>query len=123
MCYRNCCKGTGDAQERSNYKDFKLINHYINVPEKVIAQEIRKNMIYEMQFGFVSLVPSLSEITAGKVLRKCRPLYIAFIDLERRNLMYYVLKSGSYLETLWINELLKPARQRNSDIFSKEFCI
>ena len=82
-------KGKGDALVRGNYRGLKLIDQVMKVLERVVEQFIReKILIDEMQFGFmpgrgttdaIFIVRQLQE----KYLAVNKPLYLAFVDLEK----------------------------------------
>ena len=85
----NLYKGKGDALNQGNYRGFKLIDQVMKVLERVVESLIRQRVeIDEMQCGFMSgrgttdaiiIVHQLQEehLTANK------PLYMAFVDLEK----------------------------------------
>ncbi|MCP3657197.1 MAG: hypothetical protein GY766_20280 [Herbaspirillum sp.] len=85
----NCYKGKGDPLDRDSYRGIKLIDQVMKVTERVIARLIRERVsLDEMQFGFMPgrgttdalfLVRQLQE----KFLAKSKPLYLAFVDLEK----------------------------------------
>ena len=82
-------KGKGDALNRGNYRGLKLIDQVMKVLERVAASFIRQRVeIDEMQCGFMSgrgttdaifIVCQLQE----KHLTANKPLYMAFVDLEK----------------------------------------
>jgi len=82
-------KGKGDALERGNYRGLKLIDQVLKVLERVVEQLIRKKtQISDMLFGFVPgrgttdaifIVRQMQE----KYLAANKPLYLAFVDLEK----------------------------------------
>ena len=82
-------KGKGDALNRGNYRGLKLIEQVMKVLERVVEGLIRQRVeIDEMQCGFMSgrgttdaifIVRQLQE----KHLAANKPLYMAFIDLEK----------------------------------------
>ena len=82
-------KGKGDALNRGNYRGLKLIEQAMKVLERVVEGLIRPRVeIDEMQSGFMSgcgttdaifIVRQLQE----KYLAANKPLYMAFIDLEK----------------------------------------
>ena len=85
----NLYKGKGDALNRGNYWGLKLIEQVMNVLERVVEGLIRQRVeIDEMQCNFMSghgttdaifIVRQLQE----KHLAANKPLYMAFIDLEK----------------------------------------
>ena len=82
-------KGKGDALNRGNYRGLELIEQVMKVLEGVVERLIRQRVeIDEMQCGFMSgrsttdaifIVRQLQE----KHLAANKPLYMAFIDLEK----------------------------------------
>ena len=82
-------KGKGNALNRSNYRGFKLIDQVMKVLERVVEDFIRQRVgINDIQCGFMQgrgttdaifILRQLQEkyLVAGK------PLYLAFIDLEK----------------------------------------
>ena len=85
----NLYKGKGDALNRGNYRGWKLIEQVMKVLERVVQELIRQRVeIDEMQRGFMSgrgttdaifIVRQLQE----KHLAANKPLYMAFVDLEK----------------------------------------
>ena len=85
----NLYKGKGDALNRGNYRGLKLIDQVMKVLERVVESLIRQRVeIDEMQCGFMSgrgttdaifIVRQLQE----KHLTANKPLYMAFVDLEK----------------------------------------
>ena len=85
----NLYKGKGDALNRGNYRGLKLIDQVMKVLERVVESLIRQRVeIDEMQCGFMSgrgttdarfIVRQLQE----KHLTAYKPLYMAFVDLEK----------------------------------------
>ena len=85
----NLYKGKGDALNRGNYRGLKLIEQVMKVLERVVEGLIRQRVeIDEMQCGFISgrgttdaifIVRQLQE----KHLAANKPLYMAFVDLEK----------------------------------------
>ena len=85
----NCFKGKGAALDCSNYRGPKLIEHALKVFERVIENLLRDKVdIGTMQFGFM---PGKGTTDAIFVVRqvqerfmdKKRPLFFAFVDLEK----------------------------------------
>ena len=82
-------KGKGDASNRSDYSGLKLIDQAMKVLERVVEGFIRQRVVInDMQCGFMQgrgttdaifILRQLQEkhLVAGK------PLYLAFIDLEK----------------------------------------
>ena len=85
----NLYKDKGDALNRGNYICLELIEQVMKVLERVVEKPIRQKIeIDEMQCGFMSgrgttdaifIVRQLQE----KHLAANKPLYMAFIDLEK----------------------------------------
>ena len=85
----NLYKGKGDVLNRGNYRGLKLIEQVMKVLERVVEGLIRQRVeIHEMQCAFMSgrgttdaifIVRQLQE----KHLAANKPLYMAFIDLEK----------------------------------------
>ena len=81
--------GKGDALNRGNYRGLKLIEQVMKVLERVVEGLVRQRVeIDEMQCGFMSgrgttdaifIVRQLQE----KHLAANKPLYMAFVDLEK----------------------------------------
>ena len=66
----NCFKGKGAAQDRSNYRGLKLIEHAMKVFERVIENLLRDKVdIGSMQFGFM---PGKGTTDAIFVVRKAQ---------------------------------------------------
>ena len=85
----NCFKNKGEATDRGNYKGLKLLEHLMKVFEKVIEEEIRRQVsIDSMQFGFM---PGRSTIDAifialqlqERYLGNKKKLHFAFVDLKK----------------------------------------
>ena len=85
----NLYKGKGDARNKGNNRGLKLIEQVMKVLERVVESLIRQRVdIDEMQCGFRSgrdttdaifIVRQLQE----KHLTANKPLYMAFVDLEK----------------------------------------
>ncbi|GAB1598584.1 hypothetical protein Ahia01_000135600 [Argonauta hians] len=85
----SCFKGKDDALGRNNYKGIKLLDQVMKITERVFARLIRDRVqIDDMQFSFmpdrstadaILLVRQLQET----YLEKNKPLYLAFVDLEK----------------------------------------
>ena len=83
----NCFKGKGAALDCSNYRGLKLIKHALKVFERVIENLLRDKVdIGSMQFGFmpgkgttIFVVRQIQE----RFMDKKRPLFFAFVDLEK----------------------------------------
>ena len=82
-------KGKGDALNRGNYRGLKLIEQEMKVLEHVVEGLIRQRVeIDEMQCGFMSGRGSTNAIfivrqPQEKHLAANKPLYMAFVDLEK----------------------------------------
>ena len=82
-------KGKGDPLQCSSHRGIKLLEHAMKVHERVIEKRIRAQVkMNEMQFGFmpgrgttdaIFVIRQMQE----KFLQKEKPLYFAFIDLEK----------------------------------------
>ena len=85
----NVYKGKGDALTCGSYRGIRLLEHAMEVLERVIEGRLRKIVkIDSMQFGFMSgrnttdaifIVRQLHE----KYLAKNKELWMAFVDLEK----------------------------------------
>ena len=82
-------KGKGDPLDCGSYRPIKLLEHSMKVLERVLERRIRDQVkIDDMQFGFT---PGKSTTDAIFIVRqmqekyraKRRPLYYAFVDLEK----------------------------------------
>ena len=82
-------KGKGDALNRSNYRDLKLIDQVMKVLERVVEGFIRqKVVINDVQCGFMQGWGTTDAIFIFRQLQEKhlvagKPLYLAFIDLEK----------------------------------------
>ena len=82
-------KGKGDPLECGSYRAIKLLEHGMKILEKVLERRLRQIVeLDEMQFGFtpgrgttdaIFIVRQMQE----KYRAKKRPLYYAFVDLEK----------------------------------------
>ena len=85
----NCFKGKGDAVERGNFRDLKLLDHLMKVFERVIEKYIREAVnIDDMQFGFMPVKGTMDAIFISRMvqesfLAKKNDLYFTFVDLEK----------------------------------------
>ena len=101
----NLHKGKGDALDHGNYCGLKLTDQVMNLLERTLDFYIRKMVdIDEMQFGFV---PGRGTTDAIFIVRQMqekhlaanKPLYFAFVDLEKafdrvpRKVLWWVLRS------------------------------
>ena len=135
----NLYKGKGDALNRGNYRGLKLIEQVMKVLERVVEGLIRQRVeIDEMQCGFMSgrgttdaifIVRQLQE----KHLAANRPLYMAFVDLEKafdrvpRDVIWWAMcKLGT---DEWLVRLVQSmykdvrSRVRVGDGYSEEFGV
>ena len=101
----NLYKGKGDALDRGNYRGLKLTDQVMKLLERVLDNFIRGMVdIDAMQFGFV---PGRGTTDAIFIIRQLqekyiaanKPLYIAFVDLEKafdrvpRKVLWWALRS------------------------------
>ena len=101
----NLHKGKGDATERGNYRGLKLTDQAMKLQERVLDFYIRKMVnIHKMQFAYV---PGRGTTDAIFVVRQLqekynaakKPLYFAFVDLEKafdripRRVLWWALRS------------------------------
>ena len=135
----NLYKGKGDALNRGNYRGLKLIEQVMNVVERVVEGLIRQRVeLDEMQCGFMSghgttgaiiIVRQLQE----KHLAANKPLYMAFIDLEKAFDRVPLDVISWAMHKLGIDEWLVPlvqsmykdvrSRVRVGDGYSEEFGV
>ena len=135
----NLYKGKGDALNRGNYRGLKLIEQVMKVLECVVEGLIRQRVeIDEMQCGFMSdsgttdaifIVRQLQE----KHLAANKPLYMAFIDLEKafdrvqRDVIWWAMRKLGIDE--WLVRLVQSiykdvrSRVRVGDGYSEEFGV
>ena len=133
----NLYKGKGDALNRGNYRGLKLIEQVMKVLEHVVEGLIRQRVeIDEMQCGFMSgrgttdaifIVRQLQE----KHLAANKPLYMAFVDLEKafdrvpRDIIWWAMRKLGIDE--WLVRLVQSmykdvrSRVRVGDGYSEEF--
>ena len=124
---------------RGNYRGLKLIEQVMKVLERVVEGLIRQRVeIYEMQCGFMSgrgttdaifIVRQLQE----KHLAANKPLYMAFVDLEKafdrvpRDVIWWAMRKLGIDE--WLVRLVQSmykdvrSRVRVGDGYSKEFGV
>ena len=82
-------KGKGDPLECGSYRAIKLLEHGMKILEKVLEARIRQIVeLDEMQFGFTPGRGTTDAIFIVRQLQerfraKRRPLYCAFVDLEK----------------------------------------
>ena len=101
----NLYKGKGDALERGNYRGLKLTDQVMKLLKRVLDSFIREMVdIDAMQFGFV---PGCGTTDAIFIIRQLqekyiaanKPLYFAFVDLEKafnrvsRKVLWWALRS------------------------------
>ena len=132
-------KGKGDALNRGNYRGLKLIEQVMKVLERVVEGLIRQRVeIDEMQCGFMSgrgttdaifIVGQLQE----KHLAANKPLYMAFVDLEKafdrvpRDVIWWAMRKLIIDE--WLVRLVQSmykdvrSRVRVGDGYSEEFGV
>ena len=135
----NLYKGKGDALNRGNYRGLKLIEQVMKVLERVVEGLIRQRVeIDEMQCGFMSgrgttdaifIVRQLQE----KHLAANKPLYMAFVDLEKafdrvpRDVIWWAMRKLGIDE--WLVRLVQSmykdvrSRVRVGDGYSEEFGV
>ena len=135
----NLYKGKGDALNRGNYRGLKLIEQVMKVLERVVEELIRQRVeIDEMQCGFMSgrgttdaifIVRQLQE----KHLAANKPLYMAFVDLEKafdrvpRDVIWWAMRKLGIDE--WLVRLVQSmykdvrSRVRVGDGYSEEFGV
>ena len=135
----NLYKGKGDALNRGNYRGLKLIEQVMKVLERVVEGLIRQRVeIDEMQCGFMSgrgttdaifIVRQLQE----KHLAANKPLYMAFVDLEKafdrvpRDVIWWAMRKLGIDEWLvcLVQSMYKDVRSRVrvGDGYSEEFGV
>ena len=132
----NLYKGKGDALNRGNYRGLKLIEQVMKVLERVVEGLIRQRVeIDEMQCGFMSgrgttdaifIIRQLQE----KHLAANKPLYVAFVDLQKafdrvpRDVIWRAMpKLG--IDQWLVQSMYKDVRSRVrvGDGYSKEFGV
>ena len=135
----NLYKRKGDALNRGNYRGLKLIEQVMKVLERVVEGLIRQRVeINEMQCGFISgrgttdaifIVRQLQE----KHLAANKPLYMAFVDLEKafdrvpRDVIWWAMRKLGIDE--WLVRLVQSmykdvrSRVRVGDGYSEEFGV
>ena len=135
----NLYKGKGDALNRGKYRGLKLIEQVMKVLERVVEGLVRQRVeIDEMQCGFMSdcgtteaifIVRQLQE----KHLAANKPLYMAFVDLEKAfdrvpsDVIWWAMRKLGIDE--WLLRLVQSmykdvrSRVRVGDGYSEEFGV
>ena len=135
----NLYKGKGDALERGNYRGLKLTDQVMKLLERVLDSFIPEMAdIDAMQFGFVPgrgttdaifIIHQLQE----KYIAANKPLYFAFVDLEKafdrvpRKVLWWALRSLEVEE--WALRVIQgmytdvKSRVRVNGQYSKEFRV
>ena len=135
----NLYKGKGEALDRGNYRGLKLTDQVMKLLERVLDSYIRNMVcIDEMQFGFVPgrgttdaifIVRQLQE----KYIAANKPLYFAFVDLEKafdrvpRKVLWWALRSLGVEE--WAVHVIQgmysntQSRVRVNGQYSEEFNV
>ena len=135
----NLYKGKGDALDRGSYRGLKLTDQAMKLMERVLDTFIRGMVnIDDMQFGFV---PGQGTTDAIFILRQLqekhlaahKPLYIAFVDLEKafdrvpRKVLWWALRSLGVEE--WAVRIIQAmytnvrSRVRVNGKYSEEFGV
>ena len=136
----NLYKGKGDALNRGNYRGWKLIEQVMKVLERVVEELIRQIVeIDEMQCGFMSGRGTTDAIfmqflmLEEKHLAANKPLYMAFVDLEKafdrvpRDVIWWAMRKLGTDE--WLVRLVQSmykdvrSRVRVGDGYSEEFGV
>ena len=101
----NLYKGKGEALDRGNYRGLKLTDQVMKLLEHVLNSIIRNMVdIHTMQFGFVQGQDTTDVIfivrqLQVKFIAANKPLYLAFVDLEKafdrvpRKVLWWALRS------------------------------
>ncbi|KAI8496011.1 hypothetical protein Bbelb_264270 [Branchiostoma belcheri] len=135
----NLYKGKGEALDRGNYRGLKLTDHVMKLLERVLDSAIRNMVnIDDLQFAFVPgkgttdaifIVRQLQE----KFINAKKPLYFAFVDLEKafdrvpREVLWWVLRSLGVEE--WAVKVIQAmytnarSRVRVNGQYSEEFGV
>ena len=112
-------KKKGSPAECSNYRPIRLLSHTMKIFERILDNRIREIVeITVNQAGFVKNCGTTDAIHAARLLiekhrEKHRPLYIAFLDLEKafdrvpHELIWYALRQQFVPEELvrWVQLL------------------
>ena len=135
----NLYKGKGDALNRGNYRGLKLIDQVMKVLERVVESLIRQRVeIDEMQCGFMSGQGTTDEIFIVRQLQEKhltanKPLYMAFVDLEKafdrvpRDVIWWAMRKLGIDQ--WLVRLVQSiytdarSRVRAGNGYSKEFGV
>ena len=135
----NRYKGKGEAQDRGNYRGLKLTDQVMKLLERALDSSIRKMVnIDDMQFGFVPCRGTTDAIFIFRQLQEKyfatnKPLYIAFVDLEKafdrvpRKVIWWALRSVGVEE--WALKIIQGmyanarSRVRVNGQYSKEFGV
>ena len=135
----NLYKDKGDALNRGNYRGLKLIEQVMKVLERVVEGLIRHRVVIdEMQCGFMSGRGTTDAIfivrqVQEKHLAANKPLYMAFVDLEKafdrvpRDVIWWAMRKLGIDE--WLVRLVQSmykdvrSRVRVGDGYSKEFGV
>ena len=101
----NLYKGKGDALDRGNYRGLKLTEQVMKVLEGVLESAVRGMVdVNKLQFGFVPGRGTTDAIFIARQLQEKyraakKPLYFAFVDLEKafdrvpREVLWWALRS------------------------------
>ena len=135
----NCFKGKGDPLVMGNYRGLKLLEHVIKILERVIESIIRSRVnINKMQYRFMPDRGTMDAIFIlrqmhEKHLEKHKPLYFAFVDLEKafdrvpRKVIWWAMRKLGIEE--WIIRLVQAmyadatSSVRINNTFSKKFGV
>ena len=135
----NLYKGKGDALNRGNYRGLKLIEQVMKVLERVVEGLIRQRVeIDGMQCGFMSGRGTTDAIFIERQLQEKhlaanKPLYMAFVDLEKafdrapRDVIWWAMRKLEIDE--WLVRLVQSmykdvrSRVRVGDGYSEEFGV
>ena len=135
----NLYKGKGDALDRGNYRGLKLTDQVLKLLERVLDSAIRDMVdVNEMQFGFVSGRGTTDAIFMARQMQEKhhavkKPLYFAFVDLEKafdrvpRDVLWWALRTLGVEEwaILAVQSMYANARSRVrvDDQYSDEFGV
>ena len=131
--------GKGDALNRGNYRGLKLIEQVMKVLERVVEGLVRQRVeIDEMQCGFMSGRGTTDAIFTVRQLQEKhlaanKPLYMAFVDLEKafdrvpRDVIWWAMRKLGTDEWLvcLVQSMYKDVRSRVrvGDGYSEEFGV